>query len=76
MQRKYKRAKQHFLGERTGDVVTPSDPTAQGFTQVSSFDPLLPSGFDDTLFEKGPGEEKCGERHDLGDVEGRERIPA
>ena len=61
MQREYERAKQQFLCKRTGHVIAPSDPTAQGFIQVSPYKPVSPSGFDDTLLEKRPSEKKCGE---------------
>ena len=62
VQREQERAKQDLLGEGTGDVVAPSDPTAHGLIQVLPCGPLSPSGFDDALFEEGPGEEKCSER--------------
>ena len=76
VQREQERAKKHFLREGTGDVITPADPTAQGFVKILSLGPMSPSGFNDTLFEEGPGEEKSGERDGLGNVEDRERIPA
>lgn len=76
MQREYERAKQQFLCQRTGDVISPANPATQGFMEISSVGPVSPSGFDDAFLEDGPGEEKCGEKKDLSDVEGGERIPA
>ena len=61
MQGQYERTEQQFLSKRAGHVIAPSDPTAQGFIQVSPCDPVPPSGIDDALLEKRASEKKCGE---------------
>lgn len=61
MQGKEERAEKHFLGDRTGDEITPPDPATQGLMYIPAIDPLSPARVDDGPFEQWTSKDACGE---------------